>query len=74
MTSFQALSCITFSLNQPQPTSDDLVSGSNSCFQVTKDPKDPHFIQPMKRPPKTAKKIAGQNTSFSAIVEPSMVE
>ena len=74
MTSFQALSCITTSLNQPLPTSDDLLSGSNSFFQVTKDPKDPHFTQPMKRLPKTCKKMAGQNTSSSAIVEPSMVE
>ena len=74
MTSLQALSCITTSLNEPLPTFDDLLSGSNSFFQVTKDPKDSHFTQPMKRSSKTAKKIAGQNTSFSAIVEPSMVE
>ena len=74
MTSFQALSCITFSLNQLQPTSNDLLSGSYSCFQVTKDPKDSHFTQPLKRSSKTAKKIAGQNTSSSAIVELSMIE
>ena len=71
MTSIQALKCITTSLNQLSPTSNDLVYGSSSLFQVT---KDPHFAIPNKKPSKTAKKIAGQKTSSSTILDPVLTE
>ena len=58
--SFQALSCITSSLNLPPPTSDDLISKSNTLFKVT---KAPHFSLPMDKQPKATKKFADQNTS-----------
>ena len=66
--SFQALSCITTSINLPPPTSDDLISESNTLFKVT---KAPHFSLPINKQPKSTKKIAYQNNS-SAILEPSI--
>ena len=69
--SFQALSCITSSLNQPLLTSDYLMPGSSPLFQVT---KDPHFKIPMKKTSKTAKKFADQTSSSPAILEPTLAD
>ena len=69
--SFQALSYITNSLNQPLHSTDDFLPGSSPLFQIT---KDPHFKIPMKKTSKTAKKIADQNSSSSAILEPTLAD
>ena len=68
--SFQALSCITNSLNQPLPSTDDFLPGSSPLFQVT---NAPHFNIPKSKPSKKAKKIADQNTS-PAILDPYLSE
>jgi hypothetical protein len=71
MTSFQALSSITNSLNQPLLTSDEIQSGSASLFPVN---NVLHFAMPKNKPSKTAKKIADQNTHTPTILEPSLAE
>ena len=68
--SFQALSCITNSLNQPLLSADDFLPGSSPLFQIT---IAPHFKAPKSKPSNTAKKIADQN-SFPAILDPSLTE
>ena len=70
MTTFQALSYITTTLNKPLPTFDDHLYGSIPLFQVT---KSTPYTMPKKRELKAAKKIADQNSS-SAILEPNMDE
>ena len=69
--SFQALSCITNSLNQPLPSTDDSLPGSSPLFQIT---NAPHFKAPKTKPSKTVKKIADQNSSPPAILEPTLAD
>ena len=47
------------------------MSGSFPLFQVT---KDPHFKIPMKKISKASKKIADQNSSSPAILEPTLAD